>query len=401
MKKRGRPKGVIAEPVAIIEDTPVGKVKKPRTTRKSNTTSPIGKPEAQIVERNEPPSLPAKIIKESRSRPARSEPVEKLNSCFETAKSVTVEKKADIALKTVKASSTQPDPSIILQQASAFAEARRQEPVSQPPEQVKGDSQKPPKEFRPAGTLPNTKDLKTLSKPIPLSPALESSRPAESTFLAAFLTELPVAEQPAWSRLKKPVTVSAPASSSSSTDTAVEASASPGQPDKSSLLSASPLPTSPEISVQSEQASQVSLATSVELPEIAMSTKSPTGASIQSPTPRKTPNQAATITQPQPSPVKSTHLFSSPPKPSRLPHPPFTIPNTPRLAPRVPKPSELPLEVLKRDPKFKALSRKYTALMVSIPILIATTYTLYGRHTETVVQRRRGDEEKRMLNGGL
>lgn len=62
----------------------------------------------------------------------------------------------------------------------------------------------------------------------------------------------------------------------------------------------------------------------------------------------------------------------------------------------------MPYEVLKRDPKFKALSRRYTALMVSIPILLATSYALWGRYTETSAQRKRvGDQGTSTINGGV
>jgi hypothetical protein len=58
--------------------------------------------------------------------------------------------------------------------------------------------------------------------------------------------------------------------------------------------------------------------------------------------------------------------------------------------------------VLKRDPKFKALSRKYTSLIVAIPVLLTSSWWLYGRYTETTVQRQRAkDGDTRTINGGV
>jgi hypothetical protein len=72
--------------------------------------------------------------------------------------------------------------------------------------------------------------------------------------------------------------------------------------------------------------------------------------------------------------------------------------------PAPPKPSQLPYEELKRDPKFKALSRKYTSLIVAIPVLLTSSWWLYGRYTETTVQRQRErskDGDTRTINGGV
>jgi hypothetical protein len=44
-----------------------------------------------------------------------------------------------------------------------------------------------------------------------------------------------------------------------------------------------------------------------------------------------------------------------------------------------PKPSQIPLEELKKDPKYRSLSRRWTTLMVSLPVAIVTSYFLWQR----------------------
>ena len=43
------------------------------------------------------------------------------------------------------------------------------------------------------------------------------------------------------------------------------------------------------------------------------------------------------------------------------------------------KPTEMPLEQLKKDPKFRQLSGQWTRLMVALPFAIVTSYYLYQR----------------------
>ena len=51
----------------------------------------------------------------------------------------------------------------------------------------------------------------------------------------------------------------------------------------------------------------------------------------------------------------------------------------PAAPPPPPRPTQLPYHELKKNPEFKALSRKYTSLLIAIPIALFTSYILYGR----------------------
>lgn len=51
----------------------------------------------------------------------------------------------------------------------------------------------------------------------------------------------------------------------------------------------------------------------------------------------------------------------------------------PAAPPPPPRPTQLPYHELKKNPEFKALSRKYTSLLIAIPIALFTSYVLYGR----------------------
>lgn len=70
---------------------------------------------------------------------------------------------------------------------------------------------------------------------------------------------------------------------------------------------------------------------------------------------------------------------SIPPFPAGLPRPP--------PPPPAPKPTELPYNVLKKNPEFKALSRKYTSIIIAVPIALVTSYALYERCRLTPLPR--------------
>ncbi|KAF7509718.1 hypothetical protein GJ744_007589 [Endocarpon pusillum] len=90
---------------------------------------------------------------------------------------------------------------------------------------------------------------------------------------------------------------------------------------------------------------------------------------------------------PKPSATRPTTLA-----PARSQRPlPRTPPDRPPPAP--PRPTSLPLSTLKRDPEFKALSRKWTGLIVGLPIALVTSYVLWGRYSETT--RKRNEEAAR------
>jgi hypothetical protein len=89
-------------------------------------------------------------------------------------------------------------------------------------------------------------------------------------------------------------------------------------------------------------------------------------------------------------PFQNTSGTSSPPKSEREPTilPKISSKPSPRLPssftppppPPLPlRPTQLPYHELKKNPEFKALSRKYTSLIIAIPIALFTSYVLWGR----------------------
>jgi hypothetical protein len=89
-------------------------------------------------------------------------------------------------------------------------------------------------------------------------------------------------------------------------------------------------------------------------------------------------------------PIKNTRAASSPlnseptsailPKVSSKPSPRLPSSFAPAPAPPPPlRPTQLPYHELKKNPEFKALSRKYTSLIIAIPIALFTSYVLWGR----------------------
>ena len=88
--------------------------------------------------------------------------------------------------------------------------------------------------------------------------------------------------------------------------------------------------------------------------------------------------------------ISNATVASSSPKfePSAAPKPIIASKANPRLptsfpspaAPPPPlRPTQVPYNELKKNPEFKALSRKYTSLLIAIPIALFTSYVLYGR----------------------
>jgi len=88
--------------------------------------------------------------------------------------------------------------------------------------------------------------------------------------------------------------------------------------------------------------------------------------------------------------ISNTTVTSSSPKsePSPAPKPIIASRANPRLPtsfpppvapPPPPRPTQLPYNELMKNPEFKALSRKYTSLLIAIPIALFTSYVLYGR----------------------
>ncbi|KAJ9622103.1 hypothetical protein H2204_011684 [Knufia peltigerae] len=74
-----------------------------------------------------------------------------------------------------------------------------------------------------------------------------------------------------------------------------------------------------------------------------------------------------------------THPYSSSGQP--------TTTTTTKLPPRPkrpsePKPTEIPLEQLKKNPKFRKLSSRWTKLIFALPVAIVSSYALWEKYDE-------------------
>jgi len=111
----------------------------------------------------------------------------------------------------------------------------------------------------------------------------------------------------------------------------------------------------------------------------------PTPAKAGRASPTRSPPSSATKQQASPSPPLPS---SSPPSssfnvssPARPLLPSRSLPSggggTP--PPQQPRPTEVPYHVLKKDPRFKSLSRRWTGIIVGIPFVVVTSVVLYQR----------------------
>lgn len=136
--------------------------------------------------------------------------------------------------------------------------------------------------------------------------------------------------------------------------------------------------------------------------------------------------KAGLQTSSSPTPLKPQQTqpssSSSPPTPSttttypttRLPKAPLPSPSAPSNSEpphfRPKRPTEMTPNELLKNPEFKSLSRKWTALMVGIPVLVVTSWLLWDRmdrEDKGVVlgdvveeKRRRGELPRRILDDG-
>ena len=393
VKKRGRPKKIVADAIDIVAQPVVIKVKKPRVSRKLTLTSPTDRKDdtsakAQALKKHEPLPLSPGPVQRPKSRSTKSPGREQLEPPL-----------------------TPLEPSPILEQATAFVESKKENSLLESSNPVKIDPQTYQREFKPAGTLPAFSG--------PKAPGIATPgtlpQPRKSLFLTEFFTEPILAEQPAWSRSKKPATVSTLSSATPGVRTEAEIPASPSEPDTSALLPGSSLPVNLKSALQNPSESQIrqhpALTADLHTAASAQPSIQPEQQAIP-PIPPKISSavptsQTAMPTEPPTEATKSTSTpqMSQSSQTTRRVNPLSKMP--PRVAgasgPKPLKPTEMPYEVLKHDPKFRALSRRWTSLIVAIPLLVATSYALYGRYTETTVQRRRVmlDRGTSTINGGV
>ncbi|KAK5089324.1 hypothetical protein LTR70_007121 [Exophiala xenobiotica] len=92
------------------------------------------------------------------------------------------------------------------------------------------------------------------------------------------------------------------------------------------------------------------------------------------------PAQASVADQPAPSPSRQPQARQqSPPHPNRAP--PAPVPPRPASPPSFPprKPTQMTYAELRRNRDFRALRRRWTGVIVGVPVLIVTSYVLWNR----------------------
>ena len=397
VKKKGRPKKIVADAIDIVAQPVVIKVKKPRVSRKSTLTSPTDRKddtsaEAQALKKHEPLPLSPGAVQRPKSR---------------SKKSVATE----TGRQQLEPPLTPLEPSLILEQATAFVESKKEISPSEPSDPVKIDSQTYQKEIKSAGTLP------AFSRPEAPGIATPGTlpQPRKSPFLTEFFTEPILAEQPAWSRLTKPATVSTLSSATPGVRTEAEIPASPSKPDTSASLSGSSLPVKPKSTLQNPSDSQIrqhpASTANLHTATSPQSLTQPEQQVISSIPPQTSSSEPLSQTTMPTEPLTEANKSTPTPQINASSQTPRRVNPLSKMPPRVAgasgpkplKPTEMPYEVLKHDPKFRALSRRWTSLIVAIPLLVATSYALYGRYTETTVQRRRvmSDRGTSTINGGV
>jgi hypothetical protein len=131
---------------------------------------------------------------------------------------------------------------------------------------------------------------------------------------------------------------------------------------KSSSKSHAPLPTKATTKTTKQPPTTTATATARPLTTNKPLPRPPT------PPQRHTPQTQSLKRSPAHSNPRPTTLESPrPPQPATPPEPPG------------PRPSELPLSVLKKDPRFKSLSRQWMGIMVGLPFALVSSWLLWAR----------------------
>lgn len=136
-------------------------------------------------------------------------------------------------------------------------------------------------------------------------------------------------------------------------------SAPRSSPKKSSSKRHAPLPTKATIKATTK-------------PATVTATPRPSTTSEPLPRPPLPQRQTPQTQSRKPSPALSN------PRPTTLESPRPPQPATPPEPPG-PRPSELPLSVLKKDPRFKSLSRQWMGIMVGLPFALVSSWLLWAR----------------------
>ncbi|KAK5090427.1 hypothetical protein LTR05_000599 [Lithohypha guttulata] len=111
-------------------------------------------------------------------------------------------------------------------------------------------------------------------------------------------------------------------------------------------------------------------------------------------TPSGVQNQSAATSPPQPSVSSASPASRSPPRP--LPTP-SSMPSSsaPRVVPtgaEAKRPTEMSRDELLRNAEFKSLRRRWTGLIIGLPVLITTSYLLWNKlNVQDQIEGRRGE----------
>jgi hypothetical protein len=320
VKKRGRPKKAttLEEEVIVIEQSSKSKPRK--TIPKKQTVKETAEPTKRLLE-------PTETVKDT--------PVSK----SQTKRGANGRNSAKSTLASGDTAKPKPPSnagSTILQQATAFTNVT-EKPISTNPGVRKIDGADP----------------------------MPTEGPIEVSEIAISATRMKAAEprQEQASPLASKEEETQLGAGQTSPGEVIQKTASPGPPQSTAILASE----GDSACLQESQAKPVDAMRNSGLSPLPSGRHGKTGASISNTTvaslsPRSEPSSA------------SKPIIASKANP-RLPtsFPPPVVPPPPL------RPTQLPYNELKKNPEFKSLSRKYTGLLIAIPIALFTSYVLYGR----------------------
>jgi hypothetical protein len=320
-KKRGRPKKAVAleEEVIVIEQSPKSKPRK--ATPKKQTVR-------ETVEPTKPLPEPTETAEHT---PVSKSQTKKGANGRNSAKSTLANS------STAKPKLPSSTGSAILQQATAFTNVTEQTTLTNPGvRQING------------------------ANPIPMEGPIKASGIA----LSGTRTKIAEPRQEQTSSLVFKEEETQLGAGQTSSDEAIEKTTNSVPPQKSGTLVSEENPA--RLIQESQQKAADAMGNRVMFP-LPSGKHDKIGAEISN----TTDTSSSPKSEPSPAAKPTTASKTNPRLPTSFP-PPATPPPPPR-------PTQLPYHELKKNPEFKALSRKYTSLLIAIPIALFTSYVLYGR----------------------
>jgi hypothetical protein len=321
VKKRGRPKkaATLEEEVIVIEQSSKSKPRK--AIPKKQTIKETAEPTKRLVE-------PAETVEDTPvSKPQTKRGANGRNSARSTMANS----------DTAKPKPSSNAGSAILQQATAFTNVAEQTTLTNPGV----------REINGADSIP-------------------TEGPIEASGIALSATRTKVAEprQEQTSPLTSKEEETKLGAGQMSSGKVIQKTTSLGPPQSTATLASEG---DPARLVQESQPKLVDAMSNSGLPPLSSGSHGKTGASISNTTVTSSSSKS------EPSPASKPIIASK-----ANPRLPTSFP--PPAAPPPPlRPTQIPYHELKKNPKFKALSRKYTSLLIAIPIALFTSYVLYGR----------------------